>query len=304
MELKKITENCYYFSSATNIGLLKKGNDVLLIDAGLEKGTAKAVLRLLNENDWTLTHILITHAHADHFGGAQHLQEKTGAKIFSTPFEKAILENPLYEPFYLFGGAYPIKELCNKFLQAPTIMVDQEIELGQQTIDCFELEIIPLPGHTLGQFGIKYEGVLYLADALFAEEILKKHGIPYFVDLDLAQRSFDLLEQIEDCLFFLPSHGQAFSSIKDLVRSNRQYLYEILNIVREALPGDSQDIFQKTLAKLKIKIDNPAQYHLLRAAFLAYLSYLSNNGEALCLVEDNKLKWKKNAHPDKHPVER
>ena len=114
MELKKITENCYYFSSATNIGLLKKGNDVLLIDAGLEKGTAKAVLRLLNENDWTLTHILITHAHADHFGGAQHLQEKTGAKIFSTPFEKAILENPLYLRiiFRQYPALYLLPMLC------------------------------------------------------------------------------------------------------------------------------------------------------------------------------------------------
>ncbi|HEX7063769.1 MAG TPA: MBL fold metallo-hydrolase, partial [Bacillales bacterium] len=78
MDLQKISGNCYYFHGAVNIGYVRKGDKGLLIDSGIDKSTANKVLRQLREHELPVTHLFITHAHSDHFGGAAQLQKKTG----------------------------------------------------------------------------------------------------------------------------------------------------------------------------------------------------------------------------------
>lgn len=62
---------------------VETSNGLVLIDAGMQPD-ARALKRQLSELglDWTrLRAILLTHAHADHAGGAQHLRRITGAKV-------------------------------------------------------------------------------------------------------------------------------------------------------------------------------------------------------------------------------
>ena len=76
-ELVKLNENDYYIDCPSKIGIVKvSDNEVILIDSGNDKDTAKKIYRILNENNWILKAIFNTHSHADHIGGNKFLQEK------------------------------------------------------------------------------------------------------------------------------------------------------------------------------------------------------------------------------------
>lgn len=297
MELIKIQENCYYLKGAVNIGLVTINGKAVVIDTGIDKQTAKSIKKILEENNWQLTHIINTHAHADHFSGSQYLKEIYQAKVLAPKIEAIIMGYPIYEPFYLFGGAHPINELKNKFLQGTPVIVDEYLKIGPLSIENQTLEIVPLPGHTMGQIGVFFSQTLYLADAAFSPQVLKKHGIPYFVDLDLQFKTLDFLETT-NCSYYLPAHGELVANIKELTVSNRQYLYNLTDKVRKLLPGTTEEIVAKLLNSLKINLSIPGQYFLMRAATLAHLSYLNNCGEVTWKLDNNIFKWKLKTHPD------
>ena len=56
-----------------------------------------------------LAAVIVTHAHADHFGGAGEVKKRTGAPVLAPAFEAAVVENPVLEPVYLFTGAQPLR---------------------------------------------------------------------------------------------------------------------------------------------------------------------------------------------------
>lgn len=96
-------------------------NGVLLIDSGSDKDAAKKILRICAEKGWTVSAILATHSHADHIGGNQVIQNKTGCPVYASEFEAAVGRFPILVPVSLYGG-YPVRELCTKFLLAKRAM--------------------------------------------------------------------------------------------------------------------------------------------------------------------------------------
>ena len=211
MKLHRITDNTCYIDAAVNLGLITKpGGQALLIDTGIDASTARKIRRLLEENDLELEGIVITHAHADHSGGADYLVKTTGAPVYASPAEKTVLEFPLWEPVYLFGGAYPPLPLRSKFFLAPRVEVDRVITPGTAGFPGFEdleIEVVDLAGHTLGQVGVAVDGVLFCADAVIAPEFIAKHGVPLNAHLGKTLETYDCLEGRKERRF-LPSHGQ------------------------------------------------------------------------------------------------
>ncbi|WP_157950897.1 MBL fold metallo-hydrolase [Peribacillus acanthi] len=95
LKLTEIARNCYYFQGDINIGYVRSEHEGLLIDAGLEASTMKKVLRQLDELHMPVTHLILTHCHADHYGGAAYLQSNRDVSVYSTKLEAAIAENPI-----------------------------------------------------------------------------------------------------------------------------------------------------------------------------------------------------------------
>lgn len=301
MELIHLKDDFFYLKGAVNMGLININGKIVLIDSGIDKQTAKGIEKVVKEKKWSITHIINTHAHADHFSGSQYLKESFQAKVLAPKIEGIIMEYPAYEPFYLFGSAHPIKELKNKFLQGSPVIIDQYLQPGPLKMDGENLEIVPLPGHTMGQIGVLWADVLYLADAAFGQEIIKKHGIPYFVDIDLQLKTLDYLETLK-CSYYIPSHGNVVTNIKDLTVYNRQFIYNLTYQLKDFLPGTSEEIVTKILNYFQVKVTNPGQYYLLRATIMAYLSFLNNTGEITWEMAHNNLRWKKLRPQDKCPV--
>ena len=95
-ELEQAGEKSYYINCPAKIGIdLTENKTAWLIDSGNDKEAGKKAGRILEEKGWQLAGILNTHSNADHIGGNQYLQKKTGCRVYSGGIEKAFTEHPV-----------------------------------------------------------------------------------------------------------------------------------------------------------------------------------------------------------------
>ena len=127
---------------------LKDNYGVLIHDrkegltAAIDAPDAVAVKRALDDAGWTLTHILVTHHHADHTGGIPALKAETGCKVIGPKGESARvpgIDQSVGEP--------------------------DEIVFGGATI-----KVLDTPGHTMGHiaYWCPEAKVAFVGDTLFA----------------------------------------------------------------------------------------------------------------------------------------
>ncbi|QOR68829.1 MBL fold metallo-hydrolase [Cytobacillus suaedae] len=296
MEFIKLSDTCYYFQAAVNIGYINHCNEGLLIDAGLDKSTMKKVMKKLDEEGLPITHLYITHAHADHFGGANFLQQARKIFTIAPVLEEAILRNPILEPIYLFQGNTPLNELRNKFLEGEAITVDKVISEGTYKVDGFDFTAISFPGHSENQMGILIDHLLYCGDAYFSEEQLKKHKIPYIVDADQTLKSLEKLKTIK-CDGAIPGHGIFEEDFNDTVVKNIDYHLSILSSVTEVFKkaGDSlshEEVVKAMCDKWNVQLTHLSGFLLYRTAVTAYLTKMIRDDELTTQIENNTLVFK------------
>ena len=147
----------------------------------------------LKSQGWTLTAIINTHSNADHDGGNTLLQNRLGCAVYATPMEKAVVEHPILEPSFLYGG-YPFKKLRNKFLMA-TPSKAQEIADAPLPEG---MEIFPLGGHFWEMIGVKTpDDVYFLADCVFGENTIQKYHISFNYDVAAYFETLDFVEIVQ-----------------------------------------------------------------------------------------------------------
>ena len=118
------------------IWLLRQGASAAVVDPG----DARPVLEVLDREGLSLTTILVTHHHADHQGGVGSLLARYPAEVFGPAAES------------IAGVTRPL--------------------VGGETIQCafsdVRLQVIAVPGHTLGHIAYYGAGCLFCGDTLFA----------------------------------------------------------------------------------------------------------------------------------------
>ena len=149
--------------------LVRHEAGLVLIDAGFP-GWHYAILTaaesLPKPND--ITHILLTHAHADHIGGAAFLARHCGAEVLASAVEKPFIEGRSLAR--AAHGILPRVVLAlNHWTQArhvEPVRVDRTIADGDVL---FGLRVVDVPGHTPGQIALWHEADagLLCAGALF-----------------------------------------------------------------------------------------------------------------------------------------
>lgn len=285
-ELNQVSEKCYYINCPAKIGVYKANqSDVYLIDSGNDKDAGRKVRKILDENGWNLKGIINTHSNADHIGGNQYLQQKTGCKIFANGIEKAFTEHPILEPSFLYGG-YPCKDLRHKFLLA------KESNVLDITGPDFpnELEIISLPGHFFDMIGIRTpDNIVFLADCISSKTTLEKYQISFIYDVEEYLKTLDKVETIQANLF-IPAHAQATDDIKELVQFNRQKIYEIADKIKFILktPMNFEELLKQIFDDYELMI-NFEQYVLLGSTVRSYLSWLKDKEEIKADFKNNYL---------------
>jgi glyoxylase-like metal-dependent hydrolase (beta-lactamase superfamily II) len=295
MELIPLSPTTYQLRGGSNAGLIVQDDRAILVDSGLDKDTAKKILRHVESLKVKLAAVVITHAHADHFGGAATVRARLGVPVYAPALEAAIVANPILEPLYLYSGAAPIAELRGKFILAEACPVDRLLAPGETVIEGVPLMVIPAPGHAPNQMLIAGGDACFVADAVFAPEIAAKHVIPFYVDIDQTLASLKALSGLDgQYAAFVPGHGAAVPSVTPLAAENAARLTEIRATVQSVLgiADGAADILKLTADRLGLAIGNPVTYCLTQTTILACLSSLQKTSEAAVSVVDNRLVWR------------
>lgn len=234
------------------------------------------------------------------------------------------MAGPILEPLYLFSGAQPPRELQHKFLLAKPCLTDVVLSGTEQSIEEIPVQIIPLPGHSVEQVGLIYGETLFAGDAFLVPDILDKHGIPFYTDIQTGLASLDQLvarldssaspavgssaleqvdvpkEAVQAFKHIVAGHGEIYTSseqAKRVIQYTAQRLESILELVRGALadgvarPGS--DLLQVVAGARGIAISSLSQYVLCNTTVQAALSALYARGEVYPLIRENNLTWQR-----------
>ena len=294
--LQALQAGVFHLPGGSNVGLLVQDDEAIAIDAGLDDSAAKEITRSVEKLGARLRAVIVTHAHADHFGGVAELVKRSGAEVYATALEAAVVRNPLLEPLYLYGGACPIRELTHKFTLAKAGGVQHILEPGAARIAGIELEIVALGGHAPQQIGVRRGEVLFTADAFFPVETLQKHGIPFCADLDAALETLTRLDGLAGS-WFAPGHGPALREPAGVIAANRARLEQIRTLCLEAIgePAEPAAILAAVADGLGVTLRDVVGYQLAQTTVLAALASLQRAGYAVPTVVGQRWRWQRAA---------
>ena len=291
LEIKHLQGNTYYIPSSTCVGIYVLNGAAILIDSGNDKEAGRQILNLLKTHGWEVMLIINTHSNADHIGGNEFIQKRTGCRIAATRIESAFINDPILETALLFGG-YPHKDLRNKFLLAKASTVTDIIPHSGGILDT-GLEALPLPGHYLDMVGIRTpDNCLFIADSIFPENIIQKYHLFYLYDVGAHLAT---LKSLEDAAaeIYIPSHGKPVRDLQPLIKLNREKVLEISVVIFDLCknPAMTEELLGGLCRHYEISLD-ANQYVLVISALKAYLSFLYQDDRLQILFEKDRMLWR------------
>lgn len=301
MQLTQLNEQTWVIQGGANIGVLAHEGRCLIIDSGMDKDAGRDILNQVKKLGLTPTALLVTHAHADHFGGAHYLVRQTGLKVYATRVEASVMAGPILEPLYLFSGAQPPRELQHKFLLGKPCLVDTILSGNETSIDTLPVQVLSLPGHSTEQVGVAFGETLFVGDAFLTPEILDKHRIPFYTDVQVGLTTLATLkERTSTFTYMVAGHGEIYTAAEQsnsAIDYTAQRLESILDNVRNALangsPRTQAAVFSEVAYAQEVTIQAMSQYVLCQTTVQSALSTLYTWGEIAPVFQDNMLLWKR-----------
>ena len=155
-----------------HVYLLDAGDELALIDAGAGRDPERILANIRGDglDIGRVTHLFLTHSHADHAGGAAALVARTGATLFCSRYEAQLLESGSDEELGLTrakaSGIYP-PSYDYAHTQADVILRhEHEVRLSALTI-----RILEVAGHSPGSLCYLVSGgervLLFSGDTVF-----------------------------------------------------------------------------------------------------------------------------------------
>jgi metallo-beta-lactamase class B len=143
LEPMQVMDELYFLGNYwTSAWAVKTSAGIIVIDALDNAGEAKQYieggLRKLKLNPADIKYVVVSHAHGDHYGGANYLKRQFGAHIVMSEIDWKVFEEPGFDP------------KRNPLFDPPPsrdVAVDDggTVKLGDTT-----LKLYVIPGHTLG----------------------------------------------------------------------------------------------------------------------------------------------------------
>ncbi len=291
MELRQLGDNTWYIPGRVNVGYYEENGYGYLIDTGIDDDQGRKLLNLLKDRGVPLRAVINTHSNADHIGANSFIQKRTDCEVWTTLIEAALTESPTFEPMFLWGG-FPFPQIRGKFIEAKPSRTSPIPNNG--LIRDTKLTAYPLPGHYLDMIGVRTpDDVIFLADALFDPEILKKYRFMVMLDI---RRAYETLDWIADhrASWYVPCHAGATQDIETLVMQNKEALTWLSEAVYDTLskPVTREDILSEI--SMKYSLDMDVSHLLLNLSSVsAHLSFLAENGRIEPFVENSRMFWRR-----------
>ena len=147
-----VAENCFFAA--------REGETTaIVVDPGDEP---ERLIEALEERDYTVAAILLTHTHFDHVGAVAPLARHTGAPVYCPELEKGVLADIMsYVPWPGFG---PFESYD----------ADELVAGGERlTLAGLDIDVLFTPGHSPGHvtYSIPSEQAVFSGDVLFQGSI-------------------------------------------------------------------------------------------------------------------------------------
>ena len=203
---------------------LLAGDDgtLTLLDAGTKRAPRAVVAALasLGRAPGDVTHLLLSHAHNDHAGGARELQQSSGGRVLAHEREAV----------YLREGRMPTPDRSTSTgrLLARTsgggfapVEVDETFEDGAELPLSGGLRVVHTPGHTPGHCSFLHaaSGVLLTGDALFNVRGLRWSIKTPCTDIALSRTSAARLGELDFDVAGFAHGGHVSSGARTAVRA-------------------------------------------------------------------------------------
>jgi glyoxylase-like metal-dependent hydrolase (beta-lactamase superfamily II) len=196
---------------ASSAYLLEIGSELTLVDCGMP-GDGVRIVEAVNElgrRPSDISRIIVTHAHADHFGGLAEVKAATGAEAWMHPADADIVRNgrPIRESRPapgLPGLLYPLLKGMFRMGGLPAVPVEHEVGDGEELPG--GLLVINVPGASAGQIALLWGRVLIAGDALCTAPGFGGHQFGY-EDGAKAEQSKQRLAAL-DVDSFVVGHGK------------------------------------------------------------------------------------------------
>lgn len=274
---RRLSGDTLVFESVTNSGY----TNGVLIDTGVDAAAY---------DGYPVKHVLITHGHADHFSCACDLR-RSGARITAPREEVSLVENPEVNIRGMFSWARPSDEMVTKLFRGEGCEVDGYADQWHG----FGVDVVPLPGHTLGHSGyLTADRVLFTGDALYQREVWARHQLPYAIDPGLVRSSLRVIESL-DFDWLVPAHGvpcereAALDHVAFHIARMDHLTERLYEMLAEPLTTEAAIAALSREAGLS---DNPAQYWLAVTTVKGYLSDLLREGRAEFFVREHAGWWR------------
>ena len=291
-ELAALGEKTYFIDCPTRIGIYRiNDTDVCLIDSGNNPDAGKKVLALCNEKGWKITHIINTHAHADHNGGNAIIQKRTGCRILANCYEQCMITHPRLNNCCTFGGRTPM-ELDNKFMLAESSASEQITDENIPEGLSFRL----FPGHSFDQIAVMCDdGTIFTGDILCGKSTIEKYHIFFIRDAAEYEHSAKEICETEAKVWCAAHYPPIYSKdeLCELARLNIEKMHELLNVIKEICADGKifEDILKETLDHYGLELSFN-QYAIAGSTVRGFLSYLHDIGEIAVDIKNNYLMWR------------
>lgn len=248
-----------------NIYLILDGETVTLLDvgSGTEESIAGLRARVAEVRERfgervgleQVQHVLISHAHIDHFGWVGHFARDTetavyvhelDARVLNNFEERIVLASKDLHVFLERSGVKPevrtelaeMYRLSKSFFKS--VPTNHVVRDGDRIINGYRVH--HTPGHCPGQICLEVDGLLFTADHVLSR--ITPHQSPAsitpFCGLELYLQSLQKVRKLEAVAMALPGHEEPIEDltgrIDGIVGHHGRRLNQVLEICREPHP--------------------------------------------------------------------
>jgi glyoxylase-like metal-dependent hydrolase (beta-lactamase superfamily II) len=300
---------------------LAEGDPLTLIDTGPKDDAALAALEAgLAERGHRvedLRRIVLTHHHADHIGLAAQLAARSGAEVFTHPYNLPWLvdyaaererHRPFFQQIWDEGGVpedivqamdragMGIARWLDPFTEAKPIREGDTVTFENRD---WRLEIFHTPGHAGGLICLWEASTRTLvANDHFIRDISSNPVLepPPLMNGPRPKRLVEYLHQMQRMAALgprvaLPGHGEVIEDVPGLVRQrlafHKRRAQKILHVLA-ARPLTLWELVRPLFPRLSQGMD----YFLALSEILGHLDLLEEEGKVKPLRDGNVVKWR------------